>query len=364
MRIIIAFLLFLISIKNWGQQERTQLDSVIHYFYGKQNNFNDEKDVYGSYTLEITIEAILDYTLLTNDTAYMSDMRKIFRKRNYHFTDTISYQKLPFSNPYFTWYRLFNNPEFIAPFVYESIKMRNELKRTPEGAICIHHKDGDYMLIDYLQEYASRMAKCGYLSGDTTFYGECVKQFRIYRDLLQDKNIKLYSQGRGWLPDKNEISPGIWSRGQGWLIRGMVSSLIYLPPNSIYYNELRSYLEELANALLKKQDDAGMWHTLLHLNNNESFPETSGTGMISGYLALSYYYGFLPDKKYKKAALKSSNALLTYLDSGSVTYVSKGPGPLRSIDEYKAEGKDKEHGSQAIIYALTGNLLLKQMNNK
>ena len=183
----------------------------------------------------------------------------------------------------------------------------------------------------------------------------------MYRDVLQDKQSGLYSQGRGWLENRDQVSPGAWSRGQGWLIRGMVTSLMYMPPDSYYFNELRAYLEELADGLIEIQDDDGMWHTLLHLPHSESYPETSGTGMIAGYLAIAYHKGILTDIKYRNAALKAVRALIPYIDNdGAVTYVSKGPGPLRSIEEYRKVGTDEHHGYQAVIYALTGMLLLEK----
>jgi len=338
------------------------LDKVISHFMHSHNYFKKQSDVFGNYTLEISIESILDYTLLTGDSIYLPTIRRIFEKRNYNSSDTISFKSLPFSNPYFSYYLLHKNPDFIAPFLYESQRMKKEIKRTPEGAICIQTKSGDCnMLIDYLQEYASRMSKAGYLSNDSNYYKECVDQFRIYRNVLQDKNNGLYSQGRGWMDDKNNISPGIWSRGQGWLLRGMVTSLMYMPVDSKYYKELIFFLKELANGLLEKQDNDGMWHTLLHLPQIESFPETSGTGMIAGYLAIAYHKGFLSDKKYKDAALKAVTALIPYLGKdGEITYVSKGPGPLSSIDDYKGIGTDKHHGMQAAVYAFTGSLLLNK----
>jgi rhamnogalacturonyl hydrolase YesR len=348
-----------------AQETQKYLENVISHFFESHNFFLETSDVHGNYTLDISIESILDYSSLTEDTTYTSIISGIFQKRGYNFSDTIPYKRFPFSNPYFAWYRVQNNPEFIAPFIFESNKMRTELVRTNKGAICINHNGGNYMLIDFLQEYASRMAKTGYLTGDTLFFKECVEQFRIYREILQDKNSGLYSQGRGWLEDRNQISPGIWSRGQGWLIRGMVTSLMYMPSESHYYKELRDYLVELADGLLKKQDEQGMWHALLHLPFSGSYPETSGTGMIAGYLAIAYHKGILADEKYKNAARKAVKGLIPYIDkNGALTYVSKGPGPLRSIEDYTIVGTDEHHGTQAVIYALTGLSLLEKMDKK
>lgn len=216
------------------------------------------------------------------------------------------------------------------------------------------------MLIDYLQQYCTRMARAGHLSGDSSFFAECVNQFSIYRELLRYPENSLYSQGRGWLADPLMNSPACWSRGQGWLLRGMVNALEYLPPGSHYASRLNAILVEFADALLAVQDRNGMWHTLPCLSEEDSYPEVSGTAMIAWYLCLAIRNGFLVEQRYRTAALKAIRGLDSYIDSdGSVFNISKGPGPLYSVEEYKIVGETNDpHGTQAVIGALTAVQLL------
>ena len=336
------------------------VETVIDRFLSRHNRFADETDVRGNYTLDLNVEAILFYTRISGDSSYLEAVENFFRNRQYHFSDTVSYRRVPFADAWFEWFLFKQDSAFIAPYVYESYRMRDSLHRSPEGSICINHQGGYYMLIDYLQQYAARMARAGHLSGDTSFYRECVDQFAVYRSILRYPGNGLYSQGRGWLDDPMLLSPACWSRGQGWLLRGMVNSLEYLPPGSAYASELRAYLIEFADALLAVQDRNGMWHTLPCLPEEESHPEVSGTGMISWYLALAIHNGFLQDMRYRKAVRRAMRGLRAFIGSdGSISHISKGPGPLRSVEEYKRQGEtDDLHGTQAVIGALMSHWLL------
>ncbi len=366
----VFILFFLIASPDLHAQKNTTstsphvvIQQVVQHYFERHNNFSTEKHVWGNYTLDLTFEAMLFYDLLTDTDTYRAKVLEIMRLRSRQSDDTVSYTSQPFCSINFALFKATCDSAFMPPYVYESSRMLQWAEYSDEGAVYINHQMEFYLLIDYLQEYASRMARTGYLINDTTFFAECVTQFELYRQILRDSKTGLYSQGRGWLPDRMELSPGSWSRGHGWLIRGMVTSLQALPEGSLHFSQLRKYVQELADALLAVQDSSGMWHFLLHLPIEDSYPESSGTGMIAYYLAVAYQNGFLKDEKYKVAALNASNALRDQVTmGGTVLNVSPGPGPLRSIDDYyKVPGEtDDNHGVQAIIYGMLAEIMLTE----
>ena len=368
--ICLFFLSLLVQFQNLHAQNDPQsitphevIQQVVQHYFERNNNFSTQKDVWGNYTLDLTFESMLFYDLLTGADTYRNKVLEIMRLRNRQSNDTIRYKSQPFCSINFALFKVTGDSAYISPYVYESAMMLQEAKYSDEGAVYINHKMEFYLLIDYLQEYASRMARTGYLTTDTTFFIESVKQFELYRKILRDPNTGLYSQGRGWLPDGMKLSPGSWSRGHGWLIRGMVTALQAIPEGSLLFLQLQNYVQELADALLAVQDSSGMWHFLLHLPIEDSYPESSGTGMIAYYLAVAYQNGFLKDEKYKVAALNASNALRDQVTmGGTVLNVSPGPGPLRSIDEYfQVPGEtDDNHGVQAIIYGMLAEIVLTE----
>lgn len=223
----------------------------------------------------------------------------------------------------------------------------------------INHQGSHYVLIDYLQEYASSMAKTGALLKDTVYARESVNQFLIYEELLRNSSNGLWRQGRGWCADSEKLSTGAWSRGHGWLLRGLVSSMLYLPES--YANELQPLLKRVAHSLKAVQSSDGMYHILLHLPADQSAPDVSGTGMIAYYLSLAIKEGWLDRKDYASSVLQATKALRQWISiDGEILSSGKGPGPLCHDLEYihYVPEINEKHGFQGAIYGMLGEYLL------
>lgn len=344
----------IILLSSSSCKTTTEAEAVIDAFLTEHNGFKTPADTWGNYTLDLAIEGMIIYMENAGERRYESAIERFFNGRNYRFGDTVSFTGHPFTDCYFRWFEYTHDSTFIAPFIFESHRMMNELPRSPEGAICLPQAGSENLLIDYLQSYCSRMARAGHLSGDTAFFGECVRQFELYSELVRYPGSGLYSQGRGWLGDTMALSPSCWSRGQGWLIRGMVESLEYLPVGSPYSRRLTYLLQQFADALLSVQDENGMWHTLPCLTDIQSEPEVSGTALISYALLLASRKGFLEDPMYRRSGMKGVERVKRYIDAeGSIHNVSPGPGPLTSIAEYMNKGEtNNEHGTGTVLLAL------------
>jgi rhamnogalacturonyl hydrolase YesR len=321
--------------------------------------------VWGSYTFDLALEAMLEFDSVAGCSKLRDYALGIVEQRGWE-ANQPAYTAQPFCHLNWKVYETTGNEAFVKPFVMESERYRNEVTRSPEGAIT-HKPDepGRYLLIDQLQDYAARMARTGKLTGDETYYAECAEQFRIYRELVRDPQTGLWCQGRGWLDDPMELSPGAWSRGQGWVIRGMVDSLCALPRDSKEFAAVQGYLQELANALVAAQGPDGMWYQLLHLSPERSAPDTTGTGMIIYYFSRALEEGFLVDPKFRRSAEQAFNTLTQYVTpEGLVLQACPGPGPLNSVEPYLGNAGRTEdgesHGPFCVIYACAGKVLLDQ----
>ncbi len=316
-----------------------------------------------NYKLDLTFEAMLEMDRVTGVNAYSNYVFQKMDLRSWTPGATIQYDSPPFCHLDYKLYQTSGDTHYLPNFIAQSDLYWSNMTRTVEGAIL--HKDGDRyaMLIDRLQDYTSRMAQTGMLTGDTNYYAECAEQFQLYRDILRDPVSGLYSQGRRWLTDPNELSPGAWSRGHGWLIRGMVDSLLALPDGSVEFVEVQGYLEELADALLAVQAPDNMWHQLIHLPPEESYPDSTGTGLILYNLALALDEGFLAGGSYRTAAEQAYEALLDYVTSeGIILQACPGPGPLWEMESYvRTPGRTEDgesHGPFCVIFANAGKVIL------
>jgi rhamnogalacturonyl hydrolase YesR len=277
-----------------------------------------------------------------------------------------NFRRGPFNSLVFWMAEISGDEKWLPGFIEQTKTYRQSVHRSREGAIehprGKQRDGGDSMLIDALQDYSSRMAMLGHLIGDTTCFGEAVAQHRIYREIVRDPETGLWCQGRGWGNDPAALSPGAWSRGHGWLIRGMVDTLLFLPAQSSEAEEMRRTLRELADALIDVQQPDGMWHCLLNRPASESPPETSGTALIAGNMAIAVAEGFLEGAKYSQSAERAFAALPNYVDpNGVVLSVSPGPGPLSDegpwlVEEFSA---GDPHGPFAILFAALGEYRLR-----
>ena len=319
--------------------------------------------VWGNYTLDLALEAMLEMDRVTGDREYLPYVQSVMKRRGREPGVTVPWESQPFCHVDYKLYEVTGDTCYVEPFVAETDRYRREVTRSPEGAIAHRPKEpGRHLLIDMLQDYAARMAQAGRLSGDESFFAECAEQHRIYRRLLRDPETGLWRQGRGWLEDPMELSPGTWSRGQGWLIRGMVDSLRALPSDSRHAEELRGYLAELADALVAHQAPDGSWHQLPHLPPEESYPDSTGTGLIYYNLAVALDAGFLGGNRCRRAAERAWARIPDFVTrDGAVLDACPGPGPLRSIEPYlrtpggREEGES--HGPGCIIFACAGRVL-------
>lgn len=351
--IFLSLYLLIGNISGYARQaDKIRIKNCISRYLSEHNNFKDTADVWGEYTLDLTVEALINFTGQQKDTMLLPIIDRFFSLRNHHFTEIVPFKNTPFCDVNYCYAVFKKDTSFIKPYVSESYQILRSIARTADNAVCIEHRGGRYMLIDFLQNYIIRMARSGYLTGDTVFYAEVLQQLQLYSRQLQYPDSRLFSQGKGWIvSDANRISPSAWLRGQGWMMRGLVTTLTYLPENSVYSNKVRSMLRDFVDGLIRKQHKNGMWYNLPLLPFSQSYPEVSGSAMIAHYLDLACSHGYLSGEKYRKAVDKTKKAIIRYIQPDfSISNTSPGPGPLFETDKYKNNSSlNNPHGLQAII---------------
>ncbi len=345
-----------------GCRERSEYlelsERVRNFWFEKHNFFQDVPDVWGNYTLNLSFEALLESEGKDPGSTGVQKVLEVMEKRGYRAGDTLDYRLEPFCSLAFPLFETTGDSAWLPGFAHSTGQMYSELTRSPEGAVYFYDPRHEHpcLLIDFIQEYSLRMARAGYITGDTLFYRECVDQFYIHARILRDPETGLWSQGRGWLPTPLEISPGAWSRGHGWLMRGMVLSLRVLPKGSRWQLELQSLMEETLMSLLKVRPKGELWPVLLNRDPAETYPETSGSGMIAGYAAMALRDGFIPEANRKEvlSMIESvTRAMKLFVTAeGEILNTCEGPGPLSSEEKYLEEEPyaGNEHGYQAFFH--------------
>jgi proline iminopeptidase len=348
----LAFLFLPVTLAK-GQAPEAIIKKVSEHWLELQNYFENPSDIWGDYTLDLTLEAFLMAGEYLEQDSLIRIVEEVFSKRNITSVDTISYRSQPFCSINFTYGNLTSDPRWHKGFIAESYRWFQEAQKSPEGALLLYHKGRYGLVIEYMQEYASRMARTASLTGDTALYSECISQFRIYEKILREKSSGLWRQGYGYCEDTTQISDGAWSRGHGWLLRGLVTSMFHMPPE--WQAKLLPVLQRVNDALRKVQTENGMYHILLNLPPGESEPDVSGTGMISYYQALAVENDWLPASDFSLSILRATEAMKPFVtDKGEVKSSSKGPGPLCRKEEYRnyIPELDEKHGFQGVVYGM------------
>jgi len=143
-----------------------------------------------------------------------------------------------------------------------------------------------------------------YLELNDKFFKECY-------DLLYDKDEHLFARDIRYKWDQEKILKEangqkiFWSRGNGWVMGGLVRVLKELPsdyPNRSFYEKL---FKEMAAKIISIQQEDGLWRA--SLLDPKSYPggEASGSGFYTYALAWGVNNGLLDKATYLPAVEKA-----------------------------------------------------------
>jgi hypothetical protein len=277
---------------------------------------------------------------------------------------------------------------YIRPYVDESLVYRDEVVRSFDGVVSVYvsdlfdhlrspivstpsgeihvRKEWRPILLDHAQEYASRMAKTGCLTGNDALYEEAVNQIELMRAALRDSRTGLWAHGRGFLGSAETLTETKWGRGHAWVLRGLVETLTYLTPGSHEATRVEKILREFSATLMRYQDGSGFWRQVV--DRSDSYEETSATGLISYYLSRAVQQRLLPEKPYREAARNAFEAIAASKVSadGDVYGGSKTTPPLPSTADYLSweTPVNDGHAVAAVIFSAAGQIALKRESDR
>jgi unsaturated rhamnogalacturonyl hydrolase len=147
------------------------------------------------------------------------------------------------------------------------------------------------------------------VTGDRRYAEFSHKEWQAAQDYLYDRDEHLFFRDSRFFQQRDEKGRKLfWSRGNGWVVGGVVRVLALLPnddPTRSYYETL---FKEMMAKLLTLQKADGYWApSLLALENSP--PETSGTGFFVYGMTWGIQSGLLDRKTYEPAVLRGWQAL-------------------------------------------------------
>jgi len=200
----------------------------------------------------------------------------------------------------------------------------------------------DMYMITSLQTQAFRA------TGESRYLDRAALEMACYLDTLQQANGLFYHA-----PD----APFYWGRGNGWVAAGMTELLRSLPEDHPRRSRILSGYLNMMSALLRYQDENGMWHQLI--DHADFWPESSCTAMFTFAFISGVKYGWLNEKQYGPAARKGWLALVKYLDaSANIRQVCEGTGKRNELDWYlnRKRNTGDYHGQAPVLWCATALL--------
>ncbi|HSX52539.1 MAG TPA: glycoside hydrolase family 88 protein [Cellvibrio sp.] len=171
--------------------------------------------------------------------------------------------------------------------------------------------DGLYMGAPYYAQFAQEHKEA------KTSFDDIAQQFLLIESKTLDKKTGLLyhawdeSHLQRWANKETGLSPHFWSRSMGWYAMALVDTLDYFPQHHPQRKELIRLLNQLAEALLKVQDESKLWYQVTDQGKRYgNYLESSGSAMFAYAFAKGYNKKYLPEK-YKAIAADIFNSLVS-----------------------------------------------------
>lgn len=204
------------------------------------------------------------------------------------------------------------------------------------------------MWIDDMFMITAVQAQAYRATGDEKYINRAAKEMVVYLDSLQKPNGLFYHA-----PDV----PFFWGRGNGWMAAGMTELLRSLPENNPNRVRIMIGYKTMMASLLKYQAESGMWRQLI--DDPESWPETSCTGMFTFAMITGVKNGWLEKEIYGKTARNGWLALISYIDENAdIHEVCEGTNKKNDRQYYLDRKRNigDMHGQAPVLWCATALL--------
>src|ERR1039458_8326473 len=142
-------------------------------------------------------------------------------------------------------------------------------------------------------------------------------------DYLYDKEEHLFFRDSTYFQKKEANGKKVfWSRGNGWVMAGLVRVLQYLPVDHPARSRFLQQYRAMATTILTCQQSDGLWRSSLLDPADYPLKETSGSGFHCYALAWGINQGLLDRAKFEPAVINAWRGLIDCVaDDGTLTHV-------------------------------------------
>ena len=177
------------------------------------------------------------------------------------------------------------------------------------------------------------------VTGNRTYLDYMNREWWTTSARLYDSREHLYSRDATYL--KRTEANGrklFWSRGNGWVLAGLVRVLEYMPEDYPDRPRFVTEYNEMAAAIAGLQGSDGLWRPGLLNASAYSLPEVSGSGFYTYALAWGVNHGILDSSTYTPVIARAWKGLISHIYSdgrmGCIQSVGAAPDQYKPSSSY------------------------------
>jgi unsaturated rhamnogalacturonyl hydrolase len=160
-------------------------------------------------------------------------------------------------------------------------------------------------------------------TGKQAYLDFAVTKWWVTSDYLYDKEEHLYYRDSTLFGKMEKNGRKIfWSRGNGWVMAGLVRVLQLLPADHPSRARFEQQFREIADKVLACQQPDGFWRSSLLDPGSYKMQETSGTGFYCYAFSWGVNHGLLDRARFEPSARRTWTSLVGCVTpEGKLTYV-------------------------------------------
>ncbi|OXU15012.1 glycoside hydrolase family 88 protein [Sedimentisphaera salicampi] len=182
-------------------------------------------------------------------------------------------------------------------------------------------------------------AKMAAITGEKKYENFMIEEWKYTTEKLFDKKENLYYRDSRYFDKREKNGEKVfWSRGNGWVMGGLVRTMEYLGKDHPQIGYFENLYKKMARKIASIQQPDGLWHSSLLDPETYSTPESSGSGFYLYALAWGVNHGLLEREEYLPHIMKGWNSLSSNVHSdGMLGYTQPIGADPRNITEEQTE---------------------------
>jgi rhamnogalacturonyl hydrolase YesR len=234
-------------------------------------------------------------------------------------------------------YELKKKPEMIQPIRKELDKIMEIVAKQDNRLEFRPVNNKKWSWCDALFMAPPTFARMGKITGEQKYYDFLHQWWWKVSAFYYDTQEQLYFRDETFFKKTEPNGKKIfWSRGNGWVMGGLVRVLQYLPANDPYRPKYEQQLVEMCTKIKDIQDQNGLWHPGLLDPVAHKQVETSGSAFFVYAIAYAVNNGIVDRTVFTPVLEKSWTALCSYVKpDGRFTGIQPiGDSPVKYEENY------------------------------